>query len=81
MAANDTLAPLPSIQTGIYEHYKKLRYQVMGVVRHSESCEAMVLYRPLYGEGAMWVRPYEMFIEDVVIEGVRRPRFALVQPD
>lgn len=78
---NAPLPPLPSLPTGRYEHYKKLPYRVLGVVRHSETREALVLYQPLYGEGALWVRPYEMFIEEVEVDGVKRPRFALVEPD
>jgi len=49
-------------------------------VRHSESLEPMTLYRALYGERGLWVRPAAMFNEEVVIEGVRQPRFAR-QPD
>ena len=69
------LAPLPALPTGPYVHYKGGRYEVLGVARHSETHEALVVYRPLYGEGALWVRPFEMFVEDVVIDGVRQPRF------
>jgi hypothetical protein len=76
MAMNDPLPPLPTIALGTYVHYKGRRYEVLGVVRHSESREPLVLYRPLYGEGAMWVRPYDMFIEAVEVDGLRRPRFA-----
>ena len=75
------LPPLPTLSTGEYEHYKRLRYRVLGVVRHSETLEPLVLYQPLYGERALWVRPYAMFVEEVAVDGVRRPRFALVQPD
>ena len=76
MSLNDPLPPLPAIELGHYVHYKGLRYEVLGVVRHSETCEPLVLYRPLYGEGAMWVRPFAMFTETVCIDGVERPRFA-----
>lgn len=76
MSLNDPLPPLPTIALGHYVHYKGLRYEVLGVVRHSETCEPLVLYRPLYGEGAMWVRPFAMFTETVVIDGVERLRFA-----
>ncbi len=78
MSNEHLLAPLPHIELGLYMHYKNLPYEVMGVVRHSESCEPMVLYKPLYGEGAMWVRPFAMFVEQVKIDGVMRPRFAKV---
>lgn len=76
MAMNDPLPPLPEIALGCYVHYKGLRYEVLGVVRHSETREPLVLYRPLYGEGALWVRPYAMFVGTVEIDGVVRPRFA-----
>ena len=75
------LPPLPALPTGEYEHYKRLRYRVLGVVRHSETLEPLVLYQPLYGEQALWVRPYAMFVEEVNLDEVRRPRFARVQPD
>jgi hypothetical protein len=76
MAMNDPLSPLPAIALGTYVHYKGLRYEVLGVVRHSETREPLVLYRPLYGEGALWVRPYGMFVGTIEIDGVVRPRFA-----
>jgi hypothetical protein len=75
--------PLPSlIETpkGLYRHYKGLMYEVLGTVRHSESLEPMTLYRALYGERGMWVRPAAMFEEDVTIDGLRQPRFTR-QPD
>ena len=75
--------PLPSlIETpmGLYRHYKGLMYEVLGTVRHSESLEPMTLYRALYGERGMWVRPAAMFEEEVVIDGLRQPRFER-QPD
>lgn len=74
---NEPLADLPKIERGVYVHYKGLRYEVLDVVRHSETLQPMVLYRPLYGEGRLWVRPHAMFVETVEIDGVRRPRFAL----
>ena len=61
---------------GLYKHYKGMLYEVVGTVRHSESLEPMTLYRALYGERGLWVRPAAMFNEEVVIEGVRQPRFA-----
>ena len=80
---NDNTNDLPSlIETplGLYRHYKGLMYEVVGTVRHSESLEPMTLYRALYGERGLWVRPAAMFNEEVVIDGVRQPRFAR-QPD
>lgn len=66
------------IQTGKYQHYKGSFYQVEGIAIHSETEEEMVLYRPLYGEGLLWVRPLTMFLEHVEIEGKSQPRFAYV---
>ncbi|HEY1392468.1 MAG TPA: DUF1653 domain-containing protein [Methylibium sp.] len=75
----DALPPLPAIQLGRYRHYKGGLYAVIGVARHSETHEPQVVYRPLYGEGALWVRPYAMFIESVLIDGVAQPRFAYIE--
>ena len=72
------LAPLPSTPTGRYRHYKGGEYEVVGVVRHSETLEPLVLYRALYGERGLWVRPHAMFFEDIEVDGVRRPRFSAV---
>ena len=74
------LPPLPCIALGRYRHYKGGEYEVVGVVRHSESLEPMVLYRPLYNPSGLWVRPYAMFVGDVELDGARVPRFAFVQP-
>lgn len=65
----------PSILPGRYRHYKGRDYQVIDLVRHSETEEWLVLYRPLYGEGALWVRPAGMFMENVSVDGAQRPRF------
>ena len=69
------LAPLPQPALGRYRHYKGHEYEVTGVVRHSETLEPLVLYRPLYNDSGLWVRPYAMFFEDVEVDGVRKPRF------
>ncbi len=66
------------IPTGRYRHYKGNEYQVIGVARHSESHEEMVVYRPLYGEGGLWVRPLAMFTENVTVDGNSVPRFTLL---
>ncbi len=64
------------IPPGRYVHYKGGAYEVLDVASHSETLEAMVVYRALYGDRGLWVRPLAMFTEDVVIDGVRRPRFS-----
>lgn len=66
------------IKLGEYEHYKGHRYEVMGVARHSETLENLVIYKALYGDLSFWVRPYEMFIDEVEINGERIPRFRYV---
>ena len=72
----ETLPPLIVTRPGYYRHYKNLLYQVLGTVRHSESLEPMTLYKALYGEQGMWVRPAAMFNETVEVNGVLQPRFA-----
>ena len=67
--------PLVTTPPGRYRHYKGGEYDVVGTVRHSETLEPMTLYRALYGEQGLWVRPAAMFEETVVIDGVRQPRF------
>ena len=76
----DDLPALIETPPGLYRHYKGLMYEVVGTARHSESLEPMTLYRALYGERGLWVRPAAMFNEEVVIDGLRQPRFAR-QPD
>ncbi len=71
----ETLPPLIITRPGYYRHYKNLLYQVLGTVRHSESLESLTLYKALYGEQGLWVRPAAMFNETVDIEGVIQPRF------
>jgi len=66
------------MRTGIYEHYKGNRYEVIDTVRHSESEELMVLYRALYGDEGLWVRPFAMFFEEVTIDGKTIPRFKYI---
>lgn len=70
---------MQSIPLGRYRHYKGKDYSVVGFARHSETEEVMVLYVPLYGEGGYWVRPLSMFTENVVVDGMDMPRFALVE--
>jgi hypothetical protein len=67
-------APTP-VPPGRYRHYKGKPYEVLGVARHSETLEVVVVYRALYGAHGLWVRPAAMFTETVEIEGKRVPRF------
>ena len=64
--------PLP----GRYRHYKGNEYEVIGVARHSETDDRVVVYRPLYGDSGLWVRPLAMFLETVTVDGKPVPRFA-----
>ena len=66
---------IPDLRLGRYRHYKGGEYEVTGVARHSETEELMVVYRPLYGDHGLWVRPASMFSETVFFEGRRRARF------
>ena len=72
------LPALPPTRLGRYRHYKGGEYEVIGVARHSETLEPLVVYRPLYNDSGWWVRPYAMFFEQVVIDGISRPRFEAV---
>jgi hypothetical protein len=64
-----------SIKSGRYRHYKGNEYEVIGVARHSETEEKMVVYRKLYGDHSLWVRPLGMFVENVLVDGQTVPRF------
>jgi len=66
------------IQAGRYRHYKGNDYEVLGVAKHSETEEEVVVYRALYGTRRLWVRPLVMFLETVVVEGRPQPRFQFV---
>ena len=70
------LPPLPTIEPGRYRHYKGGEYEVLGVVRHSETLEPLVLYRPLYNQSGLWVRPFSMFLEPIEFNGTVQPRFS-----
>ena len=67
------------IKPGKYQHFKGNFYQVIDMVTHSETQETLVLYKPLYGEQALWVRPIEMFLENVERDGKVFKRFSLVE--
>ncbi|MDT3778384.1 DUF1653 domain-containing protein [Nitrospira sp. MA-1] len=66
---------LPTIQPGRYRHYKGKEYQVIGVAKHSETEEELVVYRALYGDCGLWVRPAKMFCEKIEMEGKLVCRF------
>ncbi len=68
---------MSELKPGIYQHYKGPEYQVLGVAKHSETEEEHVVYRALYGEQGLWLRPLSMFVEQVEHEGELKPRFAL----
>lgn len=70
------------IKKGLYEHYKGKRYEVLGVARHSETLEEVVVYQALYQgdfpEGSLWVRPLAMFSENIFVHGVSVSRFRFI---
>ena len=77
----DEFSDMPVIDVGEYEHYKGKRYSVLGVGCDTETNEYSVVYQPLYehaGQPDIWIRPYEMFIETVTVDGVIIPRFRRV---
>ena len=65
-----------TIKPGRYQHYKGQHYEVIGIARHSETEEQMVVYRCLYRDFSLWVRPLTMFVETVEVAGEQVPRFA-----
>lgn len=70
---------MSTIKPGRYRHFKGNEYQVIGTARHSETLEEMVVYRALYGDGGLWVRPAAMWSEQVERDGCCGPRFTLVE--
>ena len=71
---------MPEPVPGRYRHYKGGEYEVIGIARHSETDERVVVYRPLYNDSGLWVRPLAMFTETVLVEGIPTPRFAYIGP-
>ena len=67
-----------NIKPGVYRHYKGKDYLVTGLAHHSETREPMVVYRCLYDDYSLWVRPLAMFTEDITVDGKTTPRFAFV---
>ena len=74
------LEPLLPTERGVYRHYKGNLYEVIGTARHSETLEAMTVYKTLYGspqeQQQLWVRPQKMFLEEVLVNGKMEPRFS-----
>ena len=68
-----------AIRPGRYRHFKGKEYEVVGIARHSETEAPMVVYRPLYGDGGLWVRPAEMWHETVQRDGKTHKRFERVE--
>ena len=76
---NDDLPPLPAEpKPGLYRHFRGNEYRVLGLARHSETCEPMVVYQALYGDRGQWVRPAPMFLETVEHAGRRVSRFTRI---
>lgn len=69
------LPPLPTLAPGRFRHYKGGEYEVLGIARHSETLEPVVVYRPLDNDSGWWVRPFDMFTGTLAVDGVVRPRF------
>lgn len=69
---------METIRPGRWRHFKGNEYQVIGVAQHSETLEPLVVYRALYGDGGLWVRPAAMWLETVERDGQTVPRFTYV---
>ena len=66
------------LKLGKYRHYKGKEYEVIGVAKHSETLEDLIVYRALHGDYDLWARPLEMFFEEVEVNGVKTPRFKFI---
>jgi hypothetical protein len=71
---------MDTIEAGRYRHYKGNEYTVLGLARHSETEEKLVVYRQEYGARGLWVRPLAMFVESVEVAGRTVPRFTRIGP-
>lgn len=69
---------MANIELGRYQHYKGQFYEVIGIAKHSETLEELVVYKQQYGEFGLWVRPLKMFFEDISVEGKIVKRFKKV---
>ncbi len=67
------------MKLGKYRHFKGKDYLVLGVAKHSETLEKLVIYKALYGEEKIWARPLKMFIEKVTVNGKKKPRFEFIK--
>ncbi len=67
------------IKLGLYKHYKGNLYHVMGIARHSETAEIFVVYQALYGGYNVWIRPFAMFTETIIINEIEQPRFKFIK--
>ena len=76
---SDDLTPLPDTPLGRYRHYKGFEYEVIGVGRHSETLEPLVIYRPLYNDSGLWLRPHAMFFGTLEVDGVVQRRFTRIE--
>ena len=70
---------METLKLGKYRHFKGGEYELLGIATHSETLEPMVVYRALYGQGGLWVRPAAMWSEIVEKEGYHGPRFRFVE--
>ncbi len=66
------------VKIGKYEHYKGKQYEVIGIAKHSETLEYLVVYKALYGNYDLWIRPLEMFLEKIEADGKQVPRFKYI---
>ncbi len=69
---------MTKLQKGRYRHFKGKEYELLGIARHSETLEELVIYRALYGEGQIWARPITMWQEEVEANGKKQPRFCYI---
>jgi len=68
-----------NIKLGKYQHFKGGQYEVLGIAKHSESLEELVVYKALYGAGELWIRPIKLFFDEVDFEGKKVPRFKYIE--